>query len=179
MSKISLKNVRLSFPSLFRKAVFSGEETKFEATFLMPKDTHDADYKKIKAAVAALIKSDLKGAKLGPEKICLKDGDDIEYDGYAGNWSIKASNNKRPLVIDRDRSPLTEDDDRLYAGCYVNATIELWAQNNQWGKRINANLLGVQFVKDGEPFSDGTVASVDDFEDLGDDELPDDMDDFV
>ena len=34
MPKIKLNNVRLSFPSLFRKAVFEVNETKYEATFL-------------------------------------------------------------------------------------------------------------------------------------------------
>ena len=38
MSKIMLPNVRLSFPSLFHKAVFDGKETKFEATFLIDKN---------------------------------------------------------------------------------------------------------------------------------------------
>jgi hypothetical protein len=84
--------------------------------------------------------------------------------------SIKASASKRPMVLDRDRSPLTENDNRVYAGCYVNAIIELWAQNNQWGKRINANLLGVQFFKDGEPFADGETANADDFEAFDSDE---------
>jgi hypothetical protein len=164
MAKIKLHNVRLSFPSLFRKAVFSGEETKYEATFLLDKEEHADKVSEIEAAIDRMVRDNLKGAKLKEDKICLKDGDDIDYDGYAGKMSIKASNNKRPKVIDRDKSQLTEDDNRLYAGCYVNAVIELWAQNNQWGKRINANLLGVQFYKDGEPFSDGAVASDDDFD---------------
>jgi hypothetical protein len=85
--------------------------------------------------------------------------------------SIKASNNKRPLVIDRDKTPLTEDDNKMYAGCYVNAIIDLWVQQNSWGKRINANLLGVQFLKDGEPFSDGANASADSFDAFGDDDV--------
>lgn len=164
MAKIKLHNVRLSFPSLFRKAVFSGEETKFEATFLLDKEEHADKISEIEAEIDRMLRDNLKGAKLKEDKICLKDGDDIDYDGYAGKMSIKASNNKRPKIIDRDKSQLTEDDNRLYAGCYVNAVIELWAQNNQWGKRINANLLGVQFYKDGEPFSDGAVASDDDFD---------------
>ena len=174
MSKIILKNVRLSFPSLFRKAVFDGNETKFEATFLIDKSTGDEKIKEIKAAIAAMIKEDLKGAKLPPDKICLKDGDNIDYAGYTGTYSIKASSTKRPLVLDRDRSPLTEDDNKLYAGCYVNASLELWAQNNNYGKRINCNLLGVQFFKDGEPFADGVKGSVDDFE-----AFADDGDDFI
>lgn len=172
--KIKLQNVRLSFPSLFRKAVFNGEETKYEATLLIDKEAQDELYQKLKAGIAEKIKTDLKGTKLPADKLCLKDGDEIEYDGYANHWSIKASNNKRPMVIDKDKSPLTQDDDRLYAGCYVNAIVELWAQNNSYGKRINANLLGVQFAKDGQPFADGVSASADDFDlvtDLDDDEF--------
>ena len=170
MSQISLKNVRLSFPSLFKKASFDGQEGKFEATFLLNKETHGATIKQIQDAIKEKIAVDLKGAKLGADKICLKDGDEIDYDGYAGHFSIKGSNSKRPLVIDRDKTPLTEDDNKLYAGCYVNAIIELWAQNNSYGRRINANLLGVQFYADGEPFGDGVKASVDDFDAFADDD---------
>lgn len=176
MSKIKLHNVRISFPSLFRKAVFSGEETKYEATFLLDKEAQADKIEEIETAIAGMLKNNLKGAKLKEDKLCLKDGDDIEYSGYAGNMSLKASNNKRPKILDRDKSQLTEDDERIYAGCYVNAVVELWAQDNQWGKRINANLLGVQFFKDGEPFADGAVASDDDFEAF---DGPDDMEDFM
>ena len=170
MATIKLKNVRLSFPSLFKRASFDGQEGKFEATFLLNKETHAETIKEIEAAIKEKITVDLKGAKLGADKICLKDGDNIEYDGYAGHFSIKGSNSKRPMVIDRDKTPLTEDDNKIYAGCYVNAIIELWAQNNSYGKRINANLLGVQFFADGEPFGDGVKASADDFDAFGDDD---------
>lgn len=172
--KIKLKNVRLSFPSLFRKATFEGAETKYEATFLLSKDDHADLIKEIKSMISQRIKTDLKGAKLSADRICLKDGDDFDYAGYTGCMSIKASNNKRPMLIDRDKSQLSEEDERLYAGAYVNAVIELWVQNNGYGKRINANLLGVQFFKDGEPFADGVTASQDDFDAFGDD----DDDDF-
>lgn len=171
MAKVKLTNVRLSFPSLFRKAQFNGEETKYEGTFLLNKEEHAATIAEIERHIQDKIKNDLKGAKLGADKICLKDGDEIDYDGYAGHMSIKASNNKRPKVIDRDKSPLTEDDDKVYAGCYVNAVLELWSQNNSYGKRINANLLGVQFAKDGEPFAAGETASDDDFPDFDDDDM--------
>jgi len=171
--KIKLQNVRLSFPSLFRRAVFGGEETKFEGTFLISKsDTAKID--EINAAIEAMLKERNKGKALASDKVCFKDGDGIDYDGYAGTMSIKASSSKRPMVIGTDKAPLTEDDGKPYAGCYVNAVIELWFQDNQFGKRVNANLLGVQFVKDGAPFGDGVTASIDDF-----DELPDDMDDFI
>ena len=162
--KISLKNVRLSFPALFHKAVFDGNETKYEATLLINKDTQSDQIDLIAKRTKELIKDNLKGTKLGSDKLCMKDGDEYEYTGYADHMSFKASNSKRPLVIDRDKSPLTEDDNRIYAGCYVNAVVELWAQNNAYGKRINAILLGIQFFKDGEPFADGETGSADDFE---------------
>lgn len=172
MATIKLKNVRLSFPSLFHKAVFNGEETKFEATFLLDKAANATEIAEIQAAIKEAIKTDLKGAKVPSDKLCLKDGDEAVYDGYAGCWSLKAGNNKRPLVIDKDKTPLSEEDNRIYSGCYVNAMVELWTQNNSYGKRINANLLGVQFAKDGVPFGDGgKAASMDDFDTLDDVEV--------
>ena len=170
MAKIKLQGVRLSFPSLFRKAVFQGEETKYEATLLLDKEKHADTIAEINEAIKKGIADNFKGAKIPADKICFKDGDTIDYDGYAGCMSIKAANNKRPMVIDRDKSPLTEDDNKIYAGCYVNAVIELWFQNNGFGKRVNANLLGVQFLKDGEPFGDNSGASADDFDAFGDDD---------
>lgn len=172
-TKIHLKNVRLSFPSLFRRAQFNGEDGKYEATFLFDKKN-----KKLKATLDKAITKAIKssGVKVPKDKRCLKDGDDVEYDGYEGVWSIKASQSRRPTVIDRDRTPVTEDDNVLYAGCYVNAIIDLWIQNNSFGKRVNANLYGVQFVKDGDAFGMGPVDVTDDFDDLSDDEDEDEVD---
>lgn len=168
MPSISIKNARLSFPSLFKKSVFEGKEGKFEATLLFPK-TDTKTYKAIMDAIEASKVANNK-LKVPENKYFIKDGDEFEYDGYEGMWAVKASNNKRPTIINRDKSVITEDDEIVYAGCYVNAIIEPWAQNNQFGKRINANLLGIQFVKDGEPFSDGgKTADADDFEEIEDD----------
>jgi hypothetical protein len=136
---------------------------------------HAETITEIQEAIKLAIKEKLAGAKVGADKLCMKDGDDSDYEGYAGTMSLKAANAKRPLVIDRDKTPLAESDNRPYSGCYVNAIIELWAQNNAYGKRINANLLAVQFYKDGQPFGDaGANASVNDF-DAFDDESDDDI----
>jgi len=98
-------------------------------------------------------------------KVALRNGDEkSHYSGFAGNLYISARNAVRPTVIDANKSPLTVADGRPYAGCYVNAVIDLWAQDNAYGKRINASLSGVQFVRDGEAFSGGGAASVDEFE---------------
>lgn len=169
MSKIKLQNVRLSFPSLFQQAAFGGESTgKYEATFILDKKEHAQVISQIEAEIARLQKEEIK-AKVSSDKICLKDGDEMGRPEYEGKMTIKASTKKRPLVIDRDKSPITEDDNVVYAGCYVNAILTLWPQNNNFGKRVNAQLDGVQFVRDGEPFGDGGI-SADAFDAFGDDD---------
>jgi len=160
-----LKNVRLSFPSIFQKAEFDGNIGKYESTFLLDKSDEKTKTMLDEAIEAAIAEAKVK---VPSDKRCLKDGDESDYDGYEGHWSFKAANSKRPTVIDRDKSPLVEEDEKLYAGCYVNAVVDLWVQNNKFGKRVNANLYGVQFLKDGEPFGMGSTDVSDDFDDLDD-----------
>lgn len=169
MSKIKLANVRLSFPSLFKMSSFGGESTgKYEATFVLDKVEHAETIAQLKKHIETLMKTELK-AKIPSDKICLKDGDETGRPEFAGKYTIKASTKRRPLVIDRDKTPLTEEDGRPYAGAYVNAIISLWAQDNKFGRRINAQLDGVQFYADGEPFGDGGI-SVDEFDVFGGDD---------
>lgn len=174
--KIQLNDVRLSFAqALFEAQQVQGQgDKKFSASFIFP-PTHP---------VAAAIKEGFKkiatekwGAKAGEvfaamkagDKLCLHDGDaKPQYEGYKGNLFVNASNKLRPLVIDGNKSPLDAASGKPYSGCYVNAVIELWAQDNKFGKRINASLLGVQFLRDGQRLSGGGVASADDFQAIPD-----------
>lgn len=169
MAKIQLKNVRLSFPSIFQRASFNGEQGKFEATFLLCKKTQADQIEKLQAAIDSAVKE--AKVKIPHDKRCLKDGDDFDYDGYEGHMAFKASTNKRPTIIDRDKTPLAEDDNKPYAGCYVNAIVDIWIQNNNYGKRANGNLFGIQFFKDGESFGAGDLDVTDDFDDFDDDEI--------
>lgn len=172
MAKLVLNNVRLSFPSLFSHEQYNGKSTgKYAATFLMDKDSKLA--KEVQKA-AKQVAEEKFGKKLPKGlKTCLKDGDDVEYDGYEGMLAIKANTKRRPVLVDRDKSAITEDDDTLYAGCYVNASLDIYALDNEYGKRVSCQLNGIQFYKDGEPF--GAVNdSLDDFEDIDDDDDDDD-----
>ena len=60
--KFKLKNVRLSFPSIFKRSEFNGQEGKFEATFLINKEQQKDLIKEIEAKIALIqkIKSVLK-----------------------------------------------------------------------------------------------------------------------
>ena len=155
---IKLKNVRLSFPSLFQTSSFGGQDTgKYDATFILDKVEHAAVIKEIQTEMTRLCKEELKSKLLPADKLCLKDGDDTERDELQGKWQLKASTKKRPLVINRDKTPIVEDDNIIYAGAYVHAIVNLWVQQNEWGRRINAQLEGVQFHKDGEPFGSSGI----------------------
>jgi len=167
-----LKNVRLSFPSLFVATSFSpDQEKKYSATLIIEKGT--PEHKALLAEVER-VATDKWGPKAGAtlvslkasNKICVRDGAEKEgMDGFGeGVVFMNASTKSRPGVYDRDQTPLTADDGRPYAGSYVNAMVEIWCQDNQFGKRINATLRGVQFAKDGEPFGGGGApAKADDF----------------
>jgi hypothetical protein len=63
---------------------------------------------------------------------------------------------------------VSEKDGVLYAGSYVLAHISLWTQDNEYGQKINANLLGLQFLRDGDAFASGPPpSSTSEFADLG------------
>jgi hypothetical protein len=166
MSKLTLTNVRLSFPSVFKRASFNGQEGKFESTFLLDKVKDAKQIEMLEKAIAEAV-SEAK-IKVASDKSCLKDGDTIEYDGYANTMAIKASSKQRPTLFDKDKTPLVEEDGKPYAGCYVNAIIGIWIQNNSYGKRVNANLHAIQFVKDGEAFGSGNTDYSDYFDKVDD-----------
>lgn len=176
--KINIKAARLSFPSIFRKATFQGvEANKYEATFLLDKDKDADQIEAIEKAIEKF-KTETFGEGKAPKSLKLTgfmDGDTKDYDGYANKMALKATTSRRTVVIDRDKTPLVEDDGRPYAGCYVNAIVSPWFSDHPTGgKQILFNLEGIQFYKDGEPFGDSSI-SVDAFDVFG----SDDDDDFV
>jgi hypothetical protein len=169
--KVHLKDVRLTFPQLFEAKQVNGQgDPKYSGAFLFGRD-HPAKAEVEKAIIEAAKtkwgdKAMAEITKLkAADRLALHDGDaKADYDGYAGSLFVNASNKVRPLVIDGNRAPLAASDGKPYSGCYVNAIIEFWAQDNQFGKRVNASLLGVQFIRDGERLAGGSSASADDFE---------------
>lgn len=183
MSKVRLENVRLAFPNLWEaKQVNDQGQPKFSAAFLFPPDhlAHD----KVKKAMQEVAK-DKWGEKAAEvykklkasDRLALHDGaSKSDYAGYADNMFINSTNALRPTVVDGNKTPLSPSDGKPYSGCYVNAVIELWAQDNKYGKRINASLMGIQFYADGERLAGGAVASEDDFEEIPGAEVADNGD---
>jgi len=166
--KVLLKNVRLSFPSLFKTEIYAGEDTeKYAATFLIPKSDTKTVTAIEQACKQALVEKYGEGKVPKGFKMPLVDGDDKEYQGYADHVCIKANTKKRPTLVNRDKTPIVEEDGILYGGCYVNASIDVWVMDNSYGKKVLASLNAIQFVKDGEAFGNKSDA-LDDFDDLDD-----------
>ena len=168
---IMLEDVRIAFPTLFTAEQVQGKgKPAFSATFLLA-----PDHKSIPTLKTAII--DVATAKWGSgaaeilkqlvagDRICLHNGDaKANFEGFAGNKFVSTRSYSRPLIINNDRSALAEADGKPYSGCYVNGQIAVWAMQNTHGKRICAQLRGVQFLRDGQSFGGGGVAQVDEFD---------------
>lgn len=178
--RILLKNVRVAFAQgIFEpQKVDESSKPRYGCSFLLTPDHPQlADVKSKMRAVAVEKwkgKADAQMAALEKkDKTALHDGNDKpNYDGYPGNFYISAAaqETNAPTVVNQDKTPFDarKGHKRIYSGCYVNASIEFWAQDNQFGQRVNATLRGVQFLKDGDSFSAASAASSDEFEDVAD-----------
>lgn len=171
-NRLTIKDVRIAYAQgiFTARAAKPGDKERYGAAFLFPathplvKAVAEATVRAAKAKWGDRADEILKQLKAG-DKLPIHNGDaKASSAGYAGNLYMNAANPIRPTVVDGNRAPLTAADGKPYSGCWVNAIIEVWAQDNANGKRINASLLGVQFVRDGERLAGGSTATADDFE---------------
>lgn len=181
IGEVILKNVRLSFVALFKPGEpqknDEGEMVpgKYKANLLNPKEGHD-DYdpenhpqnmKKLKAA-SEQVKTEKWGKpekwpKFKPEKVFLRDGNLENWDGYEGCFYVSANNPNQPVLVDRKKDAkgkwieLTVQNGGprlLYSGAWANVIVRIWAQDHiKHGKRLNASIESVQFLRHGEAFS--------------------------
>lgn len=183
--QIMLKNVRLSFPSLYKKAEKYDNTTgktipwsemteeekgkaKYVTTLLIPKDNKEL-IKKITDVSTPVIKS--VDGKITEQYNCIKDGDTLGkagegYDYTKGAISIKAGTKFRFPIVDKKRKPVYEEDGLFYSGCYVNALISFFPYKTG----IGANLLAIQFHKDGESLETQSSVEVNSVFDIEEDD---------
>lgn len=174
-----IKNARLSFPSIFKPSAFeAGQTEKYSGTFILdpghPQTTAIAEEM---SRVAVEKWGDATGklpnglVEILKQKPCVrknetkvnKSGDPMS--GFEpGGVFFNASNSLKPTAIDQYGNEITEASGKIYAGCRVNVVVDFWAQDNKFGRRINASLGGIQFHADDEAFGGGRPASVSEFE---------------
>lgn len=168
---------RLAFANIFEPKSVGDGGPRFSATVLFDRDSeaHKAVLAAIDAEAAnkwgakapAIVKSMLKAAQG-----CLQDGDTkSQYSGFEDHMFVSAGQTPdkgRPDIRNAKGLPVAAGDAQApYSGCYVVAHLDVWAQDNQYGKKVNASIAAVQFWKDGEAFGGGArPVSDNDFEDL-------------
>lgn len=195
IGEIKLLGVILSFAELFDPADDRKNDAgelitgQYKCNGLMKKGTPEtaANTAKIKAAAEqvklAKYHSADKFPKYKPDKVCLRDGDQENWEGYADHLYISCNSPEQPVLRDRVKGQdgkwveLTKANGgmkKLYAGAKVNMIVRVWAQDNTYGKRINAEIKAVQFVAHGTPFSGRAPIDADDAfdeDDVGGDDL--------
>jgi len=194
MPTIMLKNVTMRFPAIAEAQSMGEGEPAFGGKF--PIDPKSPLAKQIEDALleAATGKWEKDGKAvmemlIEDKKVCFekkpykskKTGE--VYNGFEGMWTLGARTSTakpRPNAFDKHGELLGEPSPEelspsnkakitqvFYDGCKVNAKVEIWAQDNKYGRRLNCSLLGVMFAGDGENFSGGAApASADDFADM-------------
>lgn len=159
---IRIDNVRASYPHLDKPwAKNEKDKPKFSITGLADKEIHEST-KQLCVKIINKVLADKDMGKIGGEHKFFRDGDNAGKDECEGMWLIKASENpeNQPAVRNAKGQLISKEADILkliYPGCYVNILVRPWGQKNEHGKKVNANLVAVQFARDGERFGEAAL----------------------
>lgn len=170
---ITLRNVRFSYLYVFQP--YQGENgSSYCGHFIL--EPTDPQVKQVVEAMKEIARAkwgdeaDVQYAALkGKDRLALHLGDTSKPgdDAYKGKVFLSGSSKTRPTVVETRGGAnvaLIESDGRPRSGDYGNAIVALWIQDNKYGKRINCQIQGVQYVRKGAPLGGGgRVANVDEF----------------
>ena len=173
--EIILKNVRLSYPNLFHAQEFKTGDGKprWSASFIVtPGSENDQNIQRAieleaKNLWAAKAPGLLKSMLGQSSKYCYSNGNSKGQDEYQGMMVLsthRSAKLPRPLVVDSNKSPLTHEDAKPYAGCYVNAKVEIYCQSGD-NQGVRGSFSVIQFAGDGDAFG-ASAPSADEFDDL-------------
>lgn len=93
---------------------------------------------------------------------------------FKGHYYFRASQgatdpSRRPPILDAKTRAILTTKEAVYSGMYMIATVSFWAQNNQYGKAINVNILSGFKTRDGERFSGANRDPMEDYADIAGD----------
>jgi hypothetical protein len=167
---ILLKEVRVSYPHLEKPYVGEDGTAKYGIIGMMPQtEAYKASAQLVIREINQMVKERNKDAAIPSDRKFMRDGNlKVDKPEYAGHYTISAHETRQPSLRGRGKDPKTgkaraltsEEAGRVfYGGCWVNCLIRPWWQDHKkGGKRVNANLLAVQFVRDDEAFGEGRIS---------------------
>lgn len=159
---ILLQLVQASYPHTGEPDIDETTKKKsWSLVSMLKKSTHKEAASEVKKMIDELLIERKAKGKVASDKLALKDGDTSGKDTYAGHWLVNARENKRPSVRDKDKTPLDKEeaDEKIVGGVFVDVLVRPWFQDNSFGKRVNMNLVAVQFRKDtGVRFGEGRIS---------------------
>lgn len=165
-TKVTTGKIRLSYVHLFEPYAIEGNEPKYSASVIIPKDDKET-LKVIKEAIEEA--KELGKAKFGGKipanlKIPLRDGDEERPDdeSYENSYFLNANSRNKPGIVDINVHPIL-DETEVYSGCYARVTLNFYAYSASGNKGIAAGLGNVQKLADGEPLG-GFTRAEDEFE---------------
>lgn len=184
-TSLMIKDVRLSYPTLAKPESYNNGAPRFGASFHMEKDSDT--HKAVVQAMLACAKekwgekgaAELKACMENTQRCCLQKGAVKKVEDTLMVLTAYNKAERPPSLFLGNREPVRGETDiarTFYAGCYVNAKITFWAQDNAHGKAIRASINGIQFNRHGDPFASNSSASADEFEVVESAALP--MDDI-
>ena len=170
--KLMLEDLRCAFAAFYTPETFPGGDgaPAYGCALIIPED-HPA-VEMLDESYAALAKAKWKDKADVIVKNCMKDrkksawqkveyanDEGIVYDGFEGAFYLRVRNEDMPLILGPDAEEITKGKDGApYGGCFVNAQVEPFLQDNTYGKALRCKLLGVQFNRDGDAFATGSKA---------------------
>ena len=186
MTKVKIGKARASYVNVFHAKGVEGAEPKYSISLIIPKEN-----KALVAQIEQAIKNAFDygkttlgaNAKLEKIKTPLRDGDEERSDdeAYKNAYFINASCKTKPgvsvfkgtKIVDGKKQNIIEaldDEEEMYSGCYVYASVNFYAYNTSGNKGIAAGLNNVLKVADGEPLG-GRISAEADFYDM---DIPED-----
>lgn len=179
-TKVVTGKVRLSYVALLEPKAFEGQEPKYSAVILIPKEdkkTLNKIKKAQKAAYEANKGDKLKGVKWENIKTTLRDGDEEkdteEQPEYAGHYFMAVSSKTKPGIIDGFKNPIDSADD-VYSGVFARVSLNFYAYNFAGNKGVTAGLNNVQVVAKGD-YLGGRSSADADFDEWEDEDYEEDL----
>lgn len=149
---------RGSFMSVFEfEKPMDAQKQPYQYSVTALFDPSEVNIDPIISTAEALAKT--KFRKVAGVKLGHRDGDEKEHlDGYAGMTYIRMTTKKRFKVVDQYGVEIKDDPEGaiIYSGAYYRAYISPWTYDTSGNKGVSWNLLMLQKLCDGEPFSVGT-----------------------